>query len=75
MKNVNNEKELDEHPEITSRYSLVIATAKRARQLINGAEPLVDSKSQHKPLSVAIQEFYEGKVKILTDEEIQKEGA
>lgn len=31
-----------EHPVVNSRYSIVIATAKRARQIIAGAEPLVE---------------------------------
>ena len=31
-----------EHPVVNSRYSIVIATAKRARQIVSGAEPLVE---------------------------------
>lgn len=53
---------------VTSRYSVCIATAKRARQLIDKAEPLVDVKS-NKPLSVAVDEIYQGKVKVLAGEE------
>ena len=56
---------------VNSRYSICIATAKRARQLIDGAEPLVIPKCD-KPLSIAVQEFYEGKVHILPNEEIEK---
>lgn len=47
-----------------SRYSIVIATAKRARELEdkeNSAEPLVRTLSE-KPVSVAAQEIYEGKI-------------
>lgn len=44
-----------------SRYSLVVATAKRARQLVNGAKALVDTKSD-KPVTVAIEEIIAGKV-------------
>ena len=50
---------------LNSRYSLVLATSKRARQLIAGAKPLVKGAAGKKPLSVAIEELYQGKVKIL----------
>lgn len=59
-----------EAPVVNSRYSLVLAAAKRARQLINGSEPMCENVS-NKPLSVAVQELYEGKVKILSDDEEQ----
>lgn len=73
MKAVNSEIEPGEHPVVNSRYSIVIATAKRARQLIDGAEALVDADFP-KPLSAAIQELYEGKVKIIGDEDTREEG-
>ena len=38
----NNAEEDDNTMMLNSRYSLVLATSKRARQLIAGAEPLVD---------------------------------
>ena len=45
-----------------SKYSLVIATAKRARAIANGdAEPLVDIDPD-KPVSVAVNEIAEGKI-------------
>ena len=47
-----------------SRYSLVIAAAKRARQIIAGDEPMADKVTCPKPLSIAVEELYEGKVKI-----------
>ncbi|TAH74775.1 MAG: DNA-directed RNA polymerase subunit omega [Anaerolineaceae bacterium] len=72
MKIVNSEIEPGEHPVVNSRYSIVIATAKRARQLINGADPLIDT-DYPKPLSVAIEELYEGKVKIIGDDEVEEE--
>ncbi|MDU5109424.1 MAG: DNA-directed RNA polymerase subunit omega [Clostridium sp.] len=46
---------------VDDRYSLVIVTSKRARQLINGSEPLVVTKSK-KPLTIAINEVNEGEV-------------
>jgi DNA-directed RNA polymerase subunit omega len=56
-------------PEITSRYSIVIAAAKRARQLIAGAEPLIDDYEGKKPLSIAVEEIYQGKVKIVSEDD------
>ena len=50
---------------LNSRYSLVLATSKRARQIIAGSKPLVDHAEGKKTLSVAIDELYQGKVKIL----------
>ena len=50
---------------LNSRYSLVLATSKRARQLIAGSKPLVEGAAGKKPLSIAIDELYHGKVKIL----------
>ncbi|MDO4265764.1 MAG: DNA-directed RNA polymerase subunit omega [Eubacteriales bacterium] len=53
-----------EEPVIKSRYSVVIAAAKRARQIIDGAPELI-SEPDKKPLSVAVDELYQGKVDIL----------
>lgn len=58
---------------LNSRYSLVLATSKRARQLIAGAKPLVEGAAGKKPLSIAIDELYKGKVKILAPEENEEE--
>jgi len=68
MKVINSEVEPGEQPVVNSRYSLVIAAAKRARQLIDGAEPLVQV-NYPKPLSVAVEELYQGKVKIVVNDE------
>lgn len=68
MEVVNSDVEPGEQPVVQSRYSIVLATAKRARQIIAGEEPLVDANGE-KPLSTAVQELYEGKVKIVGDDE------
>lgn len=73
MKVVNSGVEIGEEPVVNSRYSIVIATAKRARQLISGAEPLVEGASGKKPFSVAVEELYKGKFTILSEEEGPKE--
>jgi DNA-directed RNA polymerase subunit omega len=66
----NNDPEIGEEPVVNSRYSIVLATAKRARQLISGAEPLVVNPAvSNKPLSTAVEELYQGKVKIIPAED------
>ena len=73
--NTNNEDD-DTTMSVNSRYSLVLATSKRARQLIAGAKPLVEGAAGKKPLSIAIDELYTGKVKILApEEEIEEKAA
>lgn len=52
-----------EEPIVKSRYSVVIAAAKRARQLIDGAPAMIYEKGR-KPLSIAVDELYQGKVEI-----------
>ena len=69
MQVLNSDVEPGEQPVVNSRYSVVLATAKRARQLINGSNPLCDKVPCSKPLSIAVEEVYEGKVKIIGDEE------
>ena len=70
---VNSGVEPGEEPVVQSRYSIVIATAKRARQLIAGEEPMVPHAYNKKPLSVAVEELYESKVKILSEDDAQEE--
>ena len=70
MSVVNSEVEPGEQPVVYSRYSIVLATAKRAREIIDGQEPVVPADPKKKPLSIAVDELYHGKVKIVgADEE------
>jgi DNA-directed RNA polymerase subunit omega len=69
MKVVNKGVEEGEEPVISSRYSVVMATAKRARQIIAGDEPMVKVKDKQKPLSIAVDEMNQETLRILTDEE------
>jgi DNA-directed RNA polymerase subunit omega len=46
---------------VDNRYTLVVMTAKRARQLIDGAKPMIDIDSS-KPVTIAINEIYEEKI-------------
>ena len=73
MKVVNNNVEIGEEPVVNSRYSIVIAAAKRARQIIDGAEPLIAKPKFNKPLSIAVEELYRGEVKIISDDEAEEE--
>lgn len=71
MKVVNQDVEEGATKIVNSRYSIVLATSKRARQLIDGAIPLVPTKEGEKPLSVAIDELNSGKLKIVAEDSEQ----
>ena len=64
MNAVNSEAENGEGSMVQSRYSIVMAASKRARQLVDGAEPLIP-KPGDKPLSTAIEEIYSQKVTVV----------
>lgn len=68
MQVVNKDVEEGHTKVVNSRYSIVMATAKRARELVDGAQPLVETKEGEKPLSIAIEELNEGKIKIHAEE-------
>lgn len=40
-------------------YTLVVESSKRARDLVAGAQPMVETDSQ-KPVSIAVDEIYNG---------------
>lgn len=46
---------------VDSKYTLVVLSAKRAREIMSGADPLVESKS-NKPVTVALEEIAQGRV-------------
>ena len=69
MKVVNKDVEEGETKVVNSRYSIVMATAKRAREIIDGQEPMVAADPKKKPLSIAVDEVYHGKVKIVGADE------
>ncbi len=47
---------------VDCRYTLVIMAAKRARQLVEGAPVLIDDATGVKPVCIASEEIFEGKV-------------
>ena len=69
---VNSNVEPGEQPVVQSRYSIVIAAAKRARQIVDGSEPLVAGAAGKKALSTAVQELYEQKVSIMAEETVEE---
>ena len=46
---------------VDSKYSLVVAAAKRARELVDGAEPLEEGQAC-KPVTIALEEIGADKV-------------
>ena len=73
MKVVNKDVEEGETKVVNSRYSIVMATAKRAREIIDGSMPLGDAKGGEKPLSIAIDEMNQGKMTIIAQDEEEEE--
>jgi len=58
---------------VESRYSVVIASAKRARQLIDGAEPVLPVDPSRKPLSIAVEELAKNAITIKRGTEVEDE--
>lgn len=46
---------------VDNKYTLAILAAKRAREIMTGSEPLVDSKST-KPVTIALEEIAQKKI-------------
>ena len=68
MQVVNRDVEEGETPVVNSRYSIVMATSHRARQLVAGAAPYVDDADNKKPLSIAIEELATEKIRIVSSD-------
>ncbi|MCL2217946.1 MAG: DNA-directed RNA polymerase subunit omega, partial [Defluviitaleaceae bacterium] len=54
---------------VTSRYTVVLAAAKRARQLTDGAHPLTYAPTD-RAVSIAVKEMSEGKLRIRVQEDL-----
>ena len=54
---------------VDCRYTLAVEASKRARELIGGAMPLIDT-TETKPLSIAIEEINRGLI-TYTREEVE----
>ena len=66
MELINKESDGDT-PVVGSRYSVVMAAAKRARQIIDGKTGLPEEQT-HKPLSTAVQELWDEDIKIVRED-------
>ena len=64
METLNNQKKVES--QITSRYTIVLAAAKRARQIIDGANPLTYAPTD-RAVSIAVKELDEGRLIIKAD--------
>ena len=53
---------------VDSKYKLVHIISQRAKQLLKGADPLVETDSK-KPTTIALEEFVQGKLKWQTPED------
>lgn len=53
---------------VDCRYTLAVEASKRAREIIGGATPMIETK-ENKPLSIAIQEINCGFVTYTREEE------
>jgi len=67
MQKINTDKLVDS--KITSRYTIVLAVAKRARQIIDGSDPLTYAPTD-RAVSIAVKEMGEGKIKINVEEDM-----
>jgi len=59
---------------VDSRYSLVTIISKRARQIIDGSDVLIKTPTI-KPVSIAIEEFYDRKFEAIYDYDQYKKNA
>ena len=69
MEKINLEDNEGEEPVINSRYSIVIAASKRARELIDSKDSRVENMTGEKPLSVAVRELFDGDLKIIGEDQ------
>ena len=53
---------------VDCRYTLIVETAKRARQLVDGAQPLTENPNPN-PVSQAVEEIYEDKITYIRQQE------
>ena len=59
---------LDDLVRKNSKYTLVVAIAKRARELMDGAPMLIESRA-HKPVTMAMEEMFFEKLELYHPEQ------
>ena len=59
---------------VDSKYSLVVAASRRARQLREGEKNTIDTPKSHKQVGMALEEIYDGQIIVESgsDQEIEK---
>ena len=57
---------------VDCRYTLAVEASKRAREIISGSLPLIDTK-ETKPLSIAIEEINRRLITYTRDDEAEEE--
>lgn len=72
MKVVNNDVEIGEEPVGKQPLFNRNRNCQESRQIIAGAEPMAEKATCPKPLSIAVEELYEGKVEIVPESENQE---
>ena len=61
--NLTEAEEESNHPEMDSKYRLIIVAAKRSKQLQRGARPRIEiDPLKHKPTRIALEEVQQGKI-------------
>ena len=55
-----------------NKYLLTMMIAKRAKQLLDGAKPLVKTRAKN-PVAIALKEIEEGKVYLKKQKDLEKE--
>lgn len=53
---------------VDCRYTLAVEASKRAREIIGGAQPMIDTK-ETKPLAIAIEEIHRDMISYTRPEE------
>jgi len=57
----------------TNRFALVLLAAKRTKQLLHGATPLIDDRRENKSVVTALREIADGQVRFKSEEDLKKE--
>jgi DNA-directed RNA polymerase subunit omega len=56
---------------IKSKYTLVTLSARRARELKQGSEPMIENPASFQQVGVALEEIRDGKLGFIESDEIQ----
>lgn len=56
---------------MNNRFALVLLAAQRAKQLLTGASTVTGEAKENKAVVAALREIAEGKVRFMTEEEVQ----